>query len=148
MNARLPAGAQGDAASPTVAFDLDGRPVEALPGESILEAARRHGVEIPHLCHKPGLRPDGNCRACVVEIDGERTLAASCCRAPVSGMKVSASGERARRSQKTVLELLLAEAPAGGHAEDSELRRWAGALGVHAPRFAAREQPAPDLTHP
>lgn len=148
MNARLPAGAQGDPASPAIAFELDGRPVEALPGESILEAARRHGVEIPHLCHKPGLRPDGNCRACVVEIDGERTLAASCCRAPASGMKVSATGERARRSQKTVLELLLADAPAGGHAEHSELRRWAGALGVHAPRFAAREQPAPDLTHP
>ena len=148
MNARVPAGAPGDAALPPIAFELDGRPVEALPGESILEAAQRHGVEIPHLCHEPGLRPDGNCRACVVEIDGERTLAASCCRAPAPGMKISATGERARRSQKTVLELLLADAPAGGHAEDSELRRWAGALGVEAPRFAAREQLAPDLTHP
>ncbi|MCM5572180.1 formate dehydrogenase subunit alpha [Burkholderiaceae bacterium FT117] len=131
-----------------IAFELDGRPVEALPGESILEAARRHGVEIPHLCHRPGLRPDGNCRACVVEIDGERALAASCCRAPAPGMKVSAAGERARRSQKMVVELLLADAPGGGHGEASELRHWADALGVGEPRFAAREQPAADFSHP
>ena len=148
MNARLPADATGEPRPPTIAFELDGRPVEALAGESILEAAQRHGIEIPHLCHKPGLRPDGNCRACVVEIDGERALAASCCRAPAAGMKVSAAGERSRRSQKMVLELLLSDAPAGGRAEDSELRRWAHALGVGAPRFAARGQPAPDLTHP
>jgi len=132
----------------SVEFELDGRAIEALAGESILEAAQRHGVEIPHLCHRPGLRPDGNCRACVVEIDGERALAASCCRAPAAGMKVSAAGDRARRSQKMVVELLLADAPAGGHAEDSELRRWAGALGVGQPRFAPRRQPAADFSHP
>ncbi|HRO58981.1 MAG TPA: 2Fe-2S iron-sulfur cluster-binding protein, partial [Burkholderiaceae bacterium] len=63
-----------------IAFELDGRSIDAWPGESILEAAERHGVEIPRLCHRPGLRPDGNCRSCVVEVDGERTLAASCCR--------------------------------------------------------------------
>ncbi len=65
-----------------VAFELDGQPVNARPGETILKAAQRHGVEIPHLCYSDGLRPDGNCRACVVEIAGERTLAPSCCRAP------------------------------------------------------------------
>ena len=132
----------------SVEFELDGMAIEALAGESILEAAQRHGVEIPHLCHRPGLRPDGNCRACVVEIDGERALAASCCRAPAAGMKVSAAGDRARRSQKMVVELLLADAPAGGHGEDSELRRWAGALGVGQPRFAPRRQPAADFSHP
>ncbi len=70
----------------TVAFTLDGQPALAREGESILHAARRHGVAIPQLCHSDGLRPDGNCRACVVEVDGERVLAASCCRAVTPGM--------------------------------------------------------------
>ena len=50
------------AAQPAVAFELDGQPVTAHPGETILKAAQRHGVEIPHLCYTDGLRPDGNCR--------------------------------------------------------------------------------------
>ncbi|MEX0908060.1 MAG: 2Fe-2S iron-sulfur cluster-binding protein, partial [Gemmatimonadota bacterium] len=73
---------------------LDGSSVEAAPGESILEAARRHGVEIPRLCYTEGMRPDGNCRACVVEIEGERVLAPSCCRRPTPGMKVSTGSDR------------------------------------------------------
>ena len=81
---------------PGVAFELDGQPVTARPGETILKAAQRHGVEIPHLCYSDGLRPDGNCRACVVEIAGERTLAPSCCRAPTPGMKVQAASPRAQ----------------------------------------------------
>ena len=52
----------------TVAFTLDQKTIHAFEGESILEAAQRHGVDIPHLCYKDGLRADGNCRACVVEI--------------------------------------------------------------------------------
>ncbi len=64
----------------TVEFKLDGKAIVAYEGETILKAAKRHGVDIPHLCFKDGYRPDGNCRACVVEINGERTLAPSCCR--------------------------------------------------------------------
>ena len=55
----------------TIEFTLNGQPVEALQGETILQAAERTGTEIPHLCYTEGLRADGNCRACVVEIDGE-----------------------------------------------------------------------------
>ena len=51
--------------TPGVAFELDGQPITARPGETILKAAQRHGVEIPHLCYTDGLRPDGNCRASV-----------------------------------------------------------------------------------
>ena len=58
-----------------VAFKLNGREVEAFDGESILNAAKRNGVAIPHLCYKEGYRADGNCRACVVDIKGERTRA-------------------------------------------------------------------------
>ena len=98
----------------TVAFELDGRAVEAFEGETILKAAERHGARIPRLCFTDGLRADGNCRACVVEIEGERVLSASCCRAVQPGMKVTATSERARKSQDLVLELLLAEMPEAG----------------------------------
>lgn len=103
------------AAQPGVAFELDGQPVTAHPGETILKAAQRHGVEIPHLCYSDGLRPDGNCRACVVEIAGERTLAPSCCRAPTQGMKVQAASPRARKSQQMVVEMLLSDMPDVGY---------------------------------
>ena len=136
----------GDVAG--IAFELDGSRCEALPGESILDVARRRGVTIPYLCHKDGYRADGNCRVCVVEIDGERTLAPSCCRAPAPDMKVRTDSDRARQSRRLVLELLLADAPRDLHRDDSELARWAASEGVAGSRFAARGQPAPDLSHP
>ena len=74
-----------------ITFLLDGKPVEAFEGESILKAAERSGVCIPHLCYKDGLRADGNCRACVVEIKGERTLAPSCCRSATAGMTMAST---------------------------------------------------------
>jgi len=96
---------------PTLAFTLDGRPVQARAGETIIEVAQRVGVEIPHLCWTPGLDPAGNCRACVVEVKGERVLAASCCRRASAGMEVSTASERARASQRLVLELLQSDLP-------------------------------------
>ncbi|MEN9905756.1 MAG: hypothetical protein RLZZ555_2321, partial [Pseudomonadota bacterium] len=117
MNATL----HSDAAM-AVDFELDGRAVSARPGETIWQVAHRVGVEIPHLCHREGLDPVGNCRACVVEVAGERVLAASCCRAPQPGMVVHSDSERARRAQRSVLELLNADAPAGNMLRhDSEL---------------------------
>src|SRR5574343_598065 len=98
---------------PKADFTLNGQAVHALPGESIWQVAQRVGVDIPHLCHKPGLPSAGNCRACVVEVEGERVLAASCCRAPQAGMVVRSDSERAQRAQRSVLELLNADAPAG-----------------------------------
>ena len=132
----------------TIAFELDGQTIEAAPGETILLAARRAGVDIPHLCYTDGLRADGNCRACVVEIDGERVLAPSCCRAPKPGMKVKAASDRARASQRMVLELLRADVAPETEKADSELAHWCDQLGVTASRFAPREQPATDTSHP
>jgi len=131
-----------------IEFKLNGKTVVGRPDETILETAERHGVEIPHLCYTPGLRPDGNCRACVVEIKGERTLAPSCCRAPKEGMEVTSDSARAQLSQKMVLELLLADMPETHYRTDSELDQWAKKLGVGLPRFAARAQPQADLSHP
>ncbi|WP_342129656.1 formate dehydrogenase subunit alpha [Hydrogenophaga sp. OTU3427] len=135
---------------PLTDFSLNGQPVQALPGESIWQVAHRVGVDIPHLCHKPGLPSAGNCRACVVEVEGERVLAASCCRAPQAGMVVHSNSTRATAAQKTVLELLLADA--GDHTtdlkQDSELARWGQAVGAAPQRFQRRAPPAPDLSHP
>ncbi len=93
----------------SIAFTLDGRSIHAYAGETIFKAAQRYGIDIPHLCYKDGLRADGNCRVCVVEIKGERTLAPSCCRSATAGMDVQASSERAVKSQKMVLEILLSD---------------------------------------
>jgi len=137
--------------NPMINFTLDGEAVSAFADESILQTAKRHGKEIPHLCYKEGLRPDGNCRACVVEIDGERTLAPSCCRMPTEGMTVQAESERALKSQKMVLELLKSDMPDQGESPyklDSELDQWVKKLQVGEPRFKSRVQPEADLSHP
>jgi len=139
--------------SEAIHFILDGREVEARPGETIWQVARRAGIEIPHLCWlpEPGYRADGNCRACMVEIEGERTLAASCIRRPEPGMVVRTASERARRARELVFELLLADQPAGERAHDPESRFWrqAEAVGITTSRFPARgHAPAPDRSHP
>lgn len=137
----------GTGGSDTVRFTLDGREIEARSGETILQAAERNGVKIPHLCYSDGLRVDGNCRACMVEVEGERTLAPSCYRRASDGMLVHSENERARSSQKMVLELLLSDMPEARYRADSELHEWADRLGVTNGRFPTREQPAPDLSH-
>jgi formate dehydrogenase major subunit len=135
-----------------IRFTLDGAEVEAQPGETIWQVAQRHGVEIPHLCWlpKPGYRADGNCRACMVEIEGERVLAASCIRRPTPGMKVQAASERAKASRQLVFELLIGDQPerATAHDPQSRLWQWADAVDVGASRFPRRLPPAPDRSHP
>src|SRR5215467_7743186 len=132
----------------SVAFQLNGKSATALGNETIIQAADRLGVPIPRLCYKPGYRPDGNCRACMVEIKGERVLAPACCRRPSPGMEVTSTSERAVHAQKMIVELLASDMPAKAYRNDSELAFWQRTLGIAKPRFAAREQPAPDLSHP
>src|SRR5512134_2557716 len=131
-----------------VEFRLNGRDVVGHAGETIIQTARRYGVEIPHLCYKEGMRPDGNCRACMVEIKGERVLTPSCCRKPTQGMEVVSDNARALASQRMVLELLLSDMPRERYTAESELDHWARKLEVGLPRFPARRQPRPDLSHP
>ena len=135
----------------TVSFILDDATLEALPGETILQAAKRTGTDIPHLCYKDGYRGDGNCRACVVEIKGERTLAPACMRLPEVGMEVASCNERARHSQRMVLELLKSDMPTTGkspYTPASELDLWSDFLGLKSSRFKSRKQPNQDLSNP
>ena len=138
--------------SDPIRFTLDGTEVSAEPGETIWQVADRQGIEIPHLCWlpKPGYRADGNCRACMVEIEGERVLAASCVRKPTPGMKVQTASERAKFSRKMVFELLMGDQPsrAAAHDPNSRLWQWADKLGVEDSRFPRRAPPAPDRSHP
>lgn len=112
--------------SDTVKFTLDGTEVEAEFGLTIWEVANGRGLVIPHLCHKPapGYRPDGNCRACMVEIDGERTLAASCIREPLNGMVVTTNSARAENARKMVVEMLVADQPAREDSHDKSAHLW------------------------
>ena len=108
----------------TVSFSLNGREVVAADGETILQVARREEIEIPHLCYADGLAVAGNCRACVVEVEGERVLAPSCCRTPVAGMRIVSNSVRAKKSQSLVLELLRGEVGDSSHTQASELDEW------------------------
>ena len=135
-----------------ITFELDGRVVEADPDETIWQVAQRAGTTIPHLCWRPekGYRADGNCRACMVEIDGERVLAASCVRKPADGMKVKTQSERATKSREMVFELLLADQPAKSVAHDpqSAFWTWVGDMGIaETSRYPAREAIESDTSH-
>ncbi len=129
-----------------VKFILDGAEVEARPDETIWQVAHRHGNELPHLCyrHEPGYRGDGNCRACMVDIEGERVLSASCIRKPEPGMQVSTNSERASKAREMVIELLLADQDE----PQAEFKRWVDEMGVVESRFPAGEAVAPDSSHP
>ncbi|MGH8226426.1 MAG: formate dehydrogenase subunit alpha [Steroidobacteraceae bacterium] len=135
-----------------IAFELDGRQVAARPGETLWAVAERLGTHIPHLCHKPtpDYRPDGNCRVCMVEIEGERVLAPSCRRVPVAGMKVKTATERASRARAMVMELLAADQPERATSHDPASHFWSEAdfVQVAASRFPAAERWGPDPSHP
>jgi formate dehydrogenase major subunit len=138
--------------SQTIHFELDGQAVAAAAGETIWQVAQRLGRDIPHLCHLPApdYRPDGNCRACMVEIEGERVLAASCRRLPTAGMKVGSVSERAQKAQKMVMELLVADQPErhGSHDPQSKFWHWAERIGVRTSRFPAARRWSVDASHP
>src|SRR5215213_1239169 len=141
-----------EAMSEKITFTLDGREIEAAAGETIWQAAKRIGITIPHLCWKdaPGYRADGNCRACMVEIEGERTLAASCIRPATKGMKVATASARAKAAQAMVMELLVTDQPKRDDAHDhvSPFWKWAETMGIALSRFPRDGNPGPDLSHP
>jgi formate dehydrogenase major subunit len=140
----------------SVEFKLNEQTVMGFEGESILNAAKRHGIDIPHLCYSEGMRADGNCRACVVEIKGERTLAPSCCRNVTPGLEVLSQSLRAKKSQQMVLEMLLSDMPEQGYkwtesGQHGELSDWAEALNVQVrPELQSlrRAQAQADVSHP
>ncbi len=126
-----------------VNFFLNGKSVSAESNESIWQVAKKTGITLPHLCYadKPGYRADGNCRACMVSIEGERVLAASCIRKPSEGMKVKTNDERSSKSREMVMELLLTDQPDRNNAHDPRSHFWnmAKKVKIDTSRFDKRQ---------
>ena len=123
---------------------LDGTEVNAQEGMTILNAANEAGINIPTLCHRPDLTPDGNCRVCVVEVEGAPRLVASCHTPITEGMVIHTCSPKVLAARKTVVELLLA-----GHtgpcvtdecAKDCELHYLAAELEAGPPRFQVKKR--------
>jgi len=138
--------------SDLINFVLNGQKVTSSPDETIWQVANRLDIEIPHLCYLPekSYRADGNCRACMVEIDGERTLAASCIRYPSDDMVVNTASERAKKSREMVFELLLVDQPPHEQAHDSKSKFWGWVDKINyksANRYPPQAQPQSDNSH-
>ncbi len=135
-----------------ITFYLNNSKVEAKENETIWQVANRLGIEIPHLCYldKPSYRADGNCRACMVEIEGERVLAASCIRKPTENLKVFTSTKKAKKSRKLVFELLLADQPKRqiAHDNESQFWNWVDKIELKENRFPKKTPCEPDVSHP
>ncbi len=99
---------------PTVT--IDNVSVEVPQGATVLEAARKAGIKIPTLCYLEDVQAIGACRVCMVEVEGARTLLASCVTPAADGMKVHTNSKKAREGRRTVVELLLSD-----HAGDCQL---------------------------
>ncbi len=127
---------------------INGSEYRANTDETILDVSNRNGIEIPHLCFKEGMRPDGNCRVCVVEIEGERALQPSCIRKVTDGMIINTENSRVIHSQKVVIELLQSDVSSEQYDPNSELTHWADKLQVETVRFPSKVQNKHDFSHP
>lgn len=117
-----------------VEFELDGEPARVPEGATILDACRAAGKDIPTLCQGETLTPKNACRACVVEVEGARTLAPACSRKAEAGMTVRTDTERARHSRKIVIELL---ASATDLSTTPRAAEWIKEYGAKPDRFGA-----------
>ena len=127
---------------------INGKKFEGNPTETILDISERNGISIPRLCYMEGMRPDGNCRVCMVEIEGERVLQPSCTRTITNGMIINTSNKRVKHSQKLVLELLAADVSEEVYDKDSELTSWSNQLQIQTHRFPSNVQKKHDISHP
>ena len=118
---------------------IDGLNVSDPSGMTILEAADNAGIEIPRLCHQEGIKPSGNCRICVVEVEGSRTLVGSCHTPIVEGMVISTHSPKVMEARRIAIELLLAghtgTCVTDAEARTCSLHKLASDLEVGPPRF-------------
>jgi NADP-reducing hydrogenase subunit HndD len=108
---------------------IDDIKVEVPEGTTVLQAARQAGVKIPTLCYLDDLQSIGACRVCLVEVEGARTLVASCSQPATDGMVVKTNTGKVRDGRQMVVELLLSEHDGDcqtcGRSADCELRTLA-----------------------
>ncbi|MFO1539762.1 MAG: 2Fe-2S iron-sulfur cluster-binding protein [Chloroflexota bacterium] len=135
----VPLAPEPDPTAP-VPLTIDGAAVEVPAGATILDACQAAGVETPTLCYAPNLTPVNACRVCVVEVDGQRTLAPACSRRAEAGMTVRTDTERVRTSRKVVLELLGSSVDlslAGSLLPDGGLASWMERYDADPARFGS-----------
>jgi len=118
----------------SVSIEIDGRPVEADEGVTILQALRHAGMNAPTLCYHQNLTPVNACRVCMVELQGSRVLVPSCSRRIEAGMKIRTATERVRRARRVVLELLASSVDVS---TAPDLRAYLAEYGADAARFGA-----------
>ncbi|NNF69967.1 MAG: 4Fe-4S binding protein [Acidimicrobiia bacterium] len=129
---------------PRVEVTIDGIPVSVPEDATILDACSEAEVEVPTMCFGPNLTPRNACRACVVEVEGQRVLAPSCSRQVSEGMAVSTDSERVRTSRKLVFELLGSSVDLGLAGMDD----WVARYGADTARFGEPVASVSDGTHP
>jgi len=137
----------------TISVRIDGELVTALEGQTILEASRAHGKEIPTLCYLEGLRAVGACRVCMVEMAGTDRLLPACTTPVQEGMAIRTSSAKLSLYRKMAVELLLVErnhiCSACVSNGNCELQALAQSLGITHVRYAYNCPPLPvDMTHP
>lgn len=129
-----------------ISVNIDGNEVKVPLGTTILEAARRSGVDIPTLCYHSDLCIAGVCRVCVVEVEGQRTLQAACAYPITQPIKVKTHTRKVRQARRHVIDLLLAnhygDCYACGRNNNCELQSLAKAYGVDFFRFGHPGEPA------
>ncbi|MGQ9582222.1 MAG: 2Fe-2S iron-sulfur cluster-binding protein [Thermoplasmatota archaeon] len=125
----------------SVRLRINGAEVEAEEGETVLEVARRHNIDIPTLCHHRALEPYGACRLCLVELAaGGRTRLVASCTTPVEpDIEVRTDSERVRRTRRTVMEMILSQCPTS-----PELDALAARLGASKGRFPTLKEDPED----
>ncbi|MDR0593682.1 MAG: (2Fe-2S)-binding protein, partial [Bifidobacteriaceae bacterium] len=134
-----------------VNLSIDGLPVEAADGATILEAAKQNDINIPTLCYLEGVHAVGACRVCVVEVEGARTLQASCMVPARDSMVVRTATKTVRGARKMLYELIMSDHPGACLScvrnQNCELQSLGGRLGVRESRFESRTRPGVlDLT--
>jgi len=129
---------------------INGRKIEAQGGETVWNAARKAGIQIPFLCASPNLKPYGSCRLCVCEVDGQRGFPASCTTPVREGMVVRTDSEKLNSLRRNVIELYLSEQPEDALHASEELRTYAAQFGLQKVRYrnAKRRSYAVDASNP
>ncbi len=125
-----------------ITLTIDDQPVSVPPGTTILKAAQAAGIEIPTICYHDSLTANGLCRMCVVEVEGSRTLQASCVAQAVQGMRVQTQSERVTRSRRTILEMLAATVDLS---EAPEIQAYMQEYAADEERYPDAESRQPEL---
>ncbi len=123
-----------------VRLSVDGGDVEVLEGDSVLDACRAAGADVPTLCFLETLTPVNVCRVCVVELEGSRALVPACSRPAEAGMVVKTESDRVRTSRRLVFELLASSVDLS--LVGSEVEGWMQRSGVVADRFGPSAAPS------